>query len=95
MSDQTPQLPEQPSRVTREQLRDLHSILTETLLLYMTTTPPEKRRAGMLEVIRAFLKDNGVTKNIESARDVSSTLESINDIELPFMPDYLTSDNLN
>lgn len=82
-------------KATREQLRELHFILTETLLLYMQTTAPAKRRAGMLEVVRAFLKDNGITKNLDSSREVSKTLEALNDVAVPFLPDYLTTDNLN
>lgn len=48
----------------RDQLQKLHGLLCTTFLDYFETTPPERRRASMLEVIRSFLKDNGIQKDL-------------------------------
>ena len=74
---------------TREQLQELHGILVESLLTYMKDTPPQKRRAAVLDIIRAFLKDNGITKNLNSAKDVATSLEELSSLSIPFLPDHL------
>ena len=74
---------------TREQLQELHGILVESLLTYMKDTPPQKRRSAVLDIIRAFLKDNGITKNLNSAKDVATSLEELSSLSIPFLPDHL------
>lgn len=68
---------------TREQMEELHKLVLETMLDYLKTTPPAKRRGSMLEVIRAFLKDNRIhaTTSPDSLR---SGLERLQYLQLPF-----------
>lgn len=68
----------------RDQLQKLHALLCETFLDYFQTTPPERRRASMLEVIRSFLKDNGIQKDLTLHRDVQTSLESLSSLDIPF-----------
>lgn len=79
--------PEKPTRATREQLEDLHRQFAETLLAYLHDTPPEKRRSAMLEVIRGFLKDNGITRGLRSVADMKQTLTELTELDLPFFSD--------
>jgi hypothetical protein len=80
-------------RANREQLEELHGLLTQTLLAYMANTPPNKRRASMLEVIRSFLKDNGIIKNLEACQDVAESLGELTSLDVPFLPDYINPPN--
>ncbi|ENO74797.1 hypothetical protein [Thauera sp. 63] len=50
------------SAAPREQLQELHRLLAGTFLDYLTKTPQDECTASMLEVIRSFLRDNGITK---------------------------------
>jgi hypothetical protein len=88
---------EQPSsqRATREQLESMHGLLAKILLDYMRNTPPEKLRSNRLDLVRAFLKDNRCTKDINSGREVKAALADLADDELPFLPQYLDSTTLN
>lgn len=81
--------PEQTGRTPREKLQELHGVLCDRFLDYAKNTPPGKIRASMIEVIRGFLKDNGITKNLAQAKDVAASLEELSDIGIPFLPDYL------
>lgn len=68
----------------REQLQELHRLLCGIFLDYLRTTPPERRRASMLEVIRSFLRDNGIQKDMTLQEDVQTSLESLADMDIPF-----------
>lgn len=50
-----------PRTASREQMEELHRLLLESCAEYLAETPPEKRKASMLAVIRAFLRDNGIS----------------------------------
>lgn len=68
---------------TREQLQELHRLVTEALLEYMTTTPPAKRRASMMECIRGFLRDNRIQAD-PTPESLRAGLERLQGMELPF-----------
>jgi hypothetical protein len=71
---------------TREQMEELHRLVAEALLEYMNMTPPAKRRASMLDVIRMFLKDNRIQAD-GSAESLRAGLERLKYFELPFPAD--------
>ena len=81
-------------RATREDLKELHGLLCESIFAYMRGVPPGKHKPAMLELIRQFLRDNGITKNLQSAQDVSESLEELTDLSIPFVPAYLGNDLL-
>lgn len=83
------------TRATREDLQEIHGLLCMSFLDYLKNTPPAKLRASMIEVIRSFLKDNHITKNLNSAKDVSQSLSELADMAVPFLPDFSGSDSLN
>lgn len=68
----------------QESLRELHRLLCTTFLDYLQTTPPERRRASMLEVIRSFLRDNGIQKDLTLHGDVQASLQSLSSLDIPF-----------
>ena len=73
---------------SRESLQTLHRLLCEYFTGYLANTPPSKIRASMLEVIRGFLKDNNVRKDLTSARDVKASLDELAGLSIPFLPDF-------
>ncbi len=84
-----------PTRASREELQQIHGLLCMSFLEYLQNTPPAKLRASMIEVIRSFLKDNNITKNLTSAKDISQSLGELSDMAVPFLPDFSGSDLLN
>jgi hypothetical protein len=82
---------EQPvsQRATREQLEELHGLLAKILLDYLKNTPPNRLRANKLEIVRSFLLQNGVKKDMNSGREVKAALADLSETDLPFLPDYL------
>lgn len=72
------------SAAPRDQLQELHRLLCTTFLDYLQTTPPERRRASMLEVIRSFLRDNGIQKDLTLHEDVQTSLQSLSSLDIPF-----------
>lgn len=72
------------SAAPREQLQELHRLLAGTFLDYLTKTPQDECTASMLEVIRSFLRDNGITKDLTSYADVQSSLGSLTSLDIPF-----------
>lgn len=83
------------ARSSREELHEIHRLMSRNLLEYLQNTPADKIRASMIDVIRAFLKDNNITKNLSSAKDVSLSLNELSDMAVPFLPDFSGSDSLN
>lgn len=80
---------------TREELQEIHRVLCETFMDYLTNTPPGRIRASMLDVIRSFLKDNHISKNLSQAKDVTESLKDLSELSVPFLPDYNGGDTLN
>lgn len=83
------------ARASKEELHEIHRLMCLNLLEYLQTTPADKIRASMIDVIRSFLKDNNITKNPRSAKDVSQSLNELSDMDVPFLPDFSGSDSLN
>lgn len=64
---------------TVAEMRELHRALLNALLWTMRNTPPNKLKATTLEVLRAFLKDNGVVAPSQDAHGLLRGLESLQD----------------
>ena len=58
--------------------------LLDTLLQYFESTPPEQRRASMLDIARSFLRDNGVNAQGAGSGEVKQSLQQLRDMKLPF-----------
>ncbi|UCV01867.1 hypothetical protein [Dechloromonas denitrificans] len=95
MSNQTTEKAEAPKKATREQLEDLHRVLCKALMDYLLDTPADKRRASMIAEIRAFLRDNNVTKSLGAAKDVAKSLDELSGLGVPFLPTFPGNDSLN
>lgn len=95
MSNQPAEKVEAQHKATREQLEDLHKLLCESFHSYLLDTPADKRRASMIAEIRAFLRDNNVTKNLGSAKDVAKSLDELSGLGVPFLPTFPGNDSLN
>lgn len=68
-----------------ELMRRLHQAVLDEMLLYMTETPVEKRRASMMSVIRAFLRDNHVSVQTLQQDGYAASLQHLKDTAaLPF-----------
>lgn len=87
--------PQTAAKASREELHEIHRLMCRNLLDYLQNTPQDKIRASMIDVIRAFLKDNNITKNLGAAKDVSQSLSELSDMAVPFLPDFSGSDSLN
>lgn len=74
----------QAKRTTRAELEELHKLLTDHFLDWMRQPEKYNLKPFHLAVIRQFLKDNGITKNLTQARDVKKSLEELGDLEVPF-----------
>lgn len=72
------------SPATREDLQEIHRLLTEAFFRYLQETPRENQRASMFEVIRSFLRDNGITKDLNLHKDVQTSLVSLASLDIPF-----------
>lgn len=71
-------------RATRADLEELHKLLTDQFLEWMRQPEKYKVKPFHLAVVRQFLKDNGITKNLAQAKDVKKSLEELGDLEVPF-----------
>lgn len=69
---------------SREHLWTLWHGLLAFCLRYMSTTPPEKQRASMLAIIRAFLLDNGIQVNGRTIPELQNDAETLHAMSLPF-----------
>jgi hypothetical protein len=65
-------------------LWDLWEALLDHCVQYLETTPPEKRTAQWMELIRAVLRDNGIRVDAHSAKDVRESAAQLRDARLPF-----------
>lgn len=69
---------------TREQLQELHKLVAEKLLQYLTEVPTQEMSASWLAVAAKFLEANGVTVNLAEVRDVRKALSELSTLSLPF-----------
>lgn len=74
------------NKASREDLHELHHLLTLHFTEMMKT--PENLNASAFNVIRQFLKDNGIRKDVVRAEDIKSSLEALVDAEVPFLPEF-------
>lgn len=87
------ELPVKKSGVaSQELLQDLHRMCAEHFHNYLVNTPPAKQRASMLEVIRKFMKDNGVEHSDKlvalealSRPEAEPEADNLNKLDLPFV----------
>ena len=93
-SDATPTSPAAPAalKASREALQALHRALAAALQDYLIQTPPEKRRASMLGVIRSFLSDNSVHVELKPATRLTAGPQALASdlgtvLTLPFRDD--------
>lgn len=71
-------------RATREDLQYLHTMMVHIFMGWMKM--PEKLKPYHLSVLRQFLKDNNVAKNLTQGRDIKAALEDLKDTDIPFIP---------
>ncbi len=81
---------EKPRRATREDLQELHTCLTDVFLQWMRGADRNQMKAFQLEVLRKFLRDNGVAKNLATAKDIQSSLADLRSLDIPFLPTLAT-----
>lgn len=81
---------EKPRRASREELQELHTLLTDVFLQWMRGADRHQMKAFQLEVLRKFLRDNGVAKNLTSATDIQSSLADLGSLDVPFLPTLAT-----
>ena len=83
-----------PAAAPKQALQDLHRSLAAALQQYLIETPPTKRRASMLGVIRSFLADNSINVELKPApgrvcdagpQTLASDLGAV--LDLPFSGD--------
>lgn len=68
---------------TREQLWQLWQLLLDTFISDMGN-PNYELRASYLDVVRAFLRDNGMTLNGMALVDARKSLSDLSMLSLPF-----------
>ncbi len=74
------------NRATTEQLQELHTSLVLIFKAWLEAEPDVfKLKPYHLNVLRQFLKDNGVVKDLPRAVDVKNTLEALGDLTIPFL----------
>ena len=71
------------SAATEDDLKTLWKLMLDHCKDYMNL-PPEKRDWKHMLVIRAFLKDNGMTVDSAHVEDVRESLKKLTGIVLPF-----------
>lgn len=82
---QTPaDTPQTTSPASREALWKLWHLLLDTIYRYLQDTPPEKRRAAMLELARSFLRDNGIQIDGRSVQELAKDAAALKDLKMPF-----------
>lgn len=69
---------------TEEDLRILWQLFMADCLAYIRETPSHKLNWKRLYVIRAFLKDNGMTIDSAHVEDVAASLKKLQGMALPF-----------
>jgi hypothetical protein len=68
----------------REDLQEIHGLLCASFLDYLRLVPPEKRTASMLNVMRGFLRDNRIQKDLTLHTDVQRSLQTLSAMDIPF-----------
>jgi hypothetical protein len=69
---------------TQDQLEELHRLVAERLLEYLTTVPVSEMSAQWLECARKFLAQNGIQANLGEIRDVRKSLAELATLSMPF-----------
>lgn len=69
---------------TEDDLKELWHRLLQTFLRYMRETPYQDLDPKYLNVIRAFLKDNGLDAEGSHQMDVEESLKRLSGMDLPF-----------
>lgn len=69
---------------SRDQLNRLWQLLLETYIHYIENTPRGEHRASYLESARSFLRDNQITIDGQSTKDVQKSLQELAATRLPF-----------
>ena len=79
-------------KASAKQLSELHRLFSQALYEYMTNTPAGNHKPAMLNVVRAFLNDNGVehSSSVEALELLSkglveeNTLANTDSFTVPF-----------
>lgn len=74
------------ARATRPQLEELHGLLANIFTDWLKAPEKHGVTASHMGVIRAFLRDNGVTKNLGQTKDIQASLEELAGMSVPFLP---------
>ena len=80
--------PVKSHRASRKQLEELHSLLTGIFLKYLKG---DDHAAPMLNVIRSFLLNNGIVKDLTQVGAIRASMDDLKDISVPFLPPYLSN----
>ena len=75
-----------PKRATREELQELHYRLTKLFLTALRNPSKYDLSANFLNVVRQFLRDNSIVKDLAFAKDIKDGLKALGDADLPFLP---------
>lgn len=65
-------------------LQTLWGLMLQQCIWYLEHTPPGDIRAEMLQVIRSFLRDNGIDADAAHRNDVQTSLKKLESLQLPF-----------
>jgi len=79
----------QVKRATREDLQVIHDQLVAIFQMWMNDPVGHKVKPYHLEVVRKFLADNGVRKNLSKTQDINESLGELAGFDIPFSPNYL------
>jgi hypothetical protein len=69
-------------KATRDELQELWGLLLKAYISEMQK--PEPPSAAMLNSLRIFLVDNGITKDFDGHRSAEASLAMLSDLSLPF-----------
>lgn len=73
-------------RATREELQELHYHLTQLFLKALRSPEKFDLNSNFLNVVRQFLRDNSIVKDLAFAKDIKASLIALEDAEVPFLP---------
>lgn len=75
------------NRATQQQLQELHTQMVQIFVAWLEAEPDKlKLRPAHLEIMRKFLADNGIKKDLPKALDQKTTLEELGSLSIPFLP---------
>lgn len=69
-----------------EDLYALHAALAASFSALLSQPDQSKVRASHLNVLRLFLRDNKVGKDLGQSRAIKASLEDLVDADIPFLP---------